>query len=112
MFSVTGLLMNTFHQPATDKYDESFRIQILGDQITQGGEIRKELLTLSVPAQVYDSFKASLGQPVTLPVGLFASGNRVQAFLPKNVNAALLRSKLKPSGAASVAASGGATLAT
>lgn len=98
MFSVTGLLMNTFHQPATDKYDESFRIQILGDQITQGGEIRKELLTLSVPAQVYDSFKASLGQPVTLPVGLFASGNRVQAFLPKNVNVTPPRPKQTPSG--------------
>lgn len=100
MFSVTGLLANTFHQPATDKYDESYRVQILGDQITQSGEIRKELLTLSVPAQVYESFRSSVGQPVTLPVGLFASGNRVQAFLPKNVNVGLLRSKLKPSGTA------------
>lgn len=98
MFQVTGLLTNTFHQPRTDKYDESFRIQLLGDQVTQGGEIRKELLTLSVPANTYDLFKAAVGQQITLPVGLFASGNRVQAFLPKNVNVTPPRPKQTPSG--------------
>ena len=59
MFQVTGLLQNCFKQDATDKYDESFKIQILGDHVQQNGELRQELLTLTVPETCTGSLKAS-----------------------------------------------------
>ena len=86
MFQVTGLLQNCFKQDATDKYDESFKIQILGDHVQQNGELRQELLTLTVPRNVYREFESLKGRSVTLPVGLFVNGNRVQAFIPKGSN--------------------------
>lgn len=75
MFAITGQVTNCFTIPKSEKYDEAFKVQLLGDLVTKDGQIRKEMVTLSIPAGVYSELSHQIGHDVTLPVGLFASSN-------------------------------------
>lgn len=85
MYSVEAQVLNSFHTPASEKYPESFKVQLLGDNPLKDGQIKKEMLTLSVPENIYNSLKGQEGESVTLPIGFFVSNNRLTPFYPKNI---------------------------
>lgn len=86
MFNITGLITNTFTIPKSEKYDESFKVQLLGDQITKDGQVRKEMVTLSVPKIVYEDMTQKVGTEVILPIGLFVSSNKLNVFYNNREN--------------------------
>ncbi len=85
MFSIHGQIVNTFYTPASEKYPEpSYKVQLLGDHVTKDGQVRKEMLDLSIPVDVYNSLLDQVGKMVRLPVGLFVSDKgSIRAFFPK-----------------------------
>lgn len=85
MFSVHGQIVNTFYTPASEKYpDPSYKVQLLGEHVTKDGQVRKEMLDLSIPVDVYNSLLDQVGKMVQLPVGLFVSDKgAIRAFFPK-----------------------------
>jgi len=84
MFQVTGQIINLFDSPKTEKYEASFKVQILGETATIDGQIKKEMLTLNVPLSVFNSLKGRTGQDITLPVGFYVKGNNLITFFPKS----------------------------
>jgi len=84
MYSVNAQIINSFHSPATEKYPESFKVQLLGDNPLQDGQTKKEMLTISVPEKIYRNLSGQEGKNVTLPIGFFVSNNRLTPFYPKN----------------------------
>ena len=84
MYTVTAQVMNAFSVPASEKYEESFKVQLIGDTQMKDGQIKKEMLTLSVPAKVYSDLKNSVGENVTLPVSFFVKNNQLNPFYPKS----------------------------
>lgn len=85
MYKVTAQVMNAFSVPASEKYEESFKIQLIGDTHMKDGQVKKEMLTLSVPNTVYNKLKDSVGKTVTLPVSFFVRNNQMNPFYPKSV---------------------------
>lgn len=85
MFSIQGQVINTFYTPASEKYPEpSYKVQILGDNITKDGQVRKEMIDLTIPVDVYNSLQGQEGQIVRIPVGLFVTDKgAIRAFFPK-----------------------------
>lgn len=84
MFSIHAQVLNCFSVPASEKYPEpSYKVQLLGDQITKDGQVRKEMLTMGIPFDLFKVLESKLGKSVRLPVGLFATDGRVQPFFPK-----------------------------
>ncbi len=84
MYNVKAQVLNSFHSPASEKYPESFKVQLLGDSPLKDGQVKKEMLTLSVPEKIFNSLKGQEGKNVTLPIGFFVSNNRLTPFYPKN----------------------------
>ncbi len=74
MFSITGVLVNTFRAPlrkgAEAAETEKDKIQILGDIPLTNGEQRKDLITITVPD--VRKYEGEEGTEVTLSVGVFA----------------------------------------
>lgn len=83
MFKVTGEIINMFDSPASEKYDASYKVQLLGDHRLPDGQVKKEMLTLGVPRAVYDSLQGKVGQTVTLPVGMFVKAGQLNVYFPK-----------------------------
>ena len=86
MYSVNAKIMNSFYSEASEKYDESFRIQLLGESPLKDGQVKMEMLTLSVPKDIYSELKSKVGKTVSLPIGFFVSNNRLTPFFPKNTS--------------------------
>lgn len=84
MYQVTGEIINVYTSPKSEKYDESFRLQLLGEYILKDGQVKKEMLTLGVPLEVYQNLKDCVGQIVSLPVGFFVQGGKLTTYYPKN----------------------------
>ena len=109
MYQLKGELINCFYMPASEKYPESYKVQIMGDQATPTGEVRKEMLTLSATAAQYEALKGRVGRAVSVPVGLFVKGGALHAYIPKNAEIASQAvsgvSASKPAAAGVVAAS-------
>lgn len=84
MYKVTAEVMNAFSVPASEKYDESFKVQLIGDTHMKDGQIKKEMLTLSVPSEIYIRLKDSIGKTVSLPVSFFVRNNQLNPFYPKS----------------------------
>lgn len=84
MFQVTGQIINLFDSPKTEKYEASFKVQILGDTATMDGQIKKEMLTLNVPISIFNSLKGRIGHEITLPVGFYVKGNNLVTFFPRS----------------------------
>ena len=87
MYSVKAQVLNAFHTPASEKYPESFKVQLLGDNPLKDGQVKKEMLTLSVPENIFNSLKGQQGKNITLPIGFFVSNNHLTPFYPKNTSA-------------------------
>jgi hypothetical protein len=84
MFYMRGEVSNCYDVPASEKYpDPSYKVQILGDQVTKDGQIKKELVTLGIPFDAFKVLREKVGQSVTLPIGLFVANGRMQPFFPK-----------------------------
>lgn len=83
MFQATGQIINLFSSPATEKYEASYKVQLLGDMPMQDGQVKKEMLTLGVPKTVFDSFQGHVGQEVTLPIGFYVKNGVLVTFYPK-----------------------------
>jgi hypothetical protein len=84
MFNVTGTLENTIHNPATDKYEETFKVQLLGQNPLVDGQFKLDLLTLNVPRSIYDSLKEHIKEEITLPVGFYVKNGQLITFYPKH----------------------------
>lgn len=88
MFTVTGKIIHTFIQPGVLDKDTgevskpSAKVQIMGDMPVQGGELRRDLITLTVEnKQVYESL---VDKVVRVPLGFFApSKGSIIYFIPK-----------------------------
>ena len=74
MFSITGTLVNTYRSPLRKGAEageiEKDRIQILGDVPLNNGEVRKDLISITVPD--VRKYEGEEGTDITIAVGLFA----------------------------------------
>lgn len=74
MFSITGTLVNTYRAPlrkgAESTETEKDKIQILGDIPLNNGEVRKDLISITVPD--VRKYEGQEGVEVTVAVGVFA----------------------------------------
>lgn len=74
MFSITGTLVNTYRAPlrkgAESSETEKDKIQILGDIPLANGEVRKDLVSITVPD--VRKYEGQEGTEITLSVGIFA----------------------------------------
>ena len=84
MYKVTGQVLNVIHSPKSEKYDESWKVQLLGDSPLVDGQVKKELLTLNVPRPVFEQLQSQSGKVVTLPIGFYVKNNIVVTFYPKH----------------------------
>lgn len=73
MLKLTGTLVNVF-KPAQkpDSEPSKPKAQIMGDIALKDGEIRKDLLTVSVSPETYADLQSKVGSEVSIPVGAFA----------------------------------------
>jgi hypothetical protein len=85
MYTVTAMVVNAFSVPASEKYEESFKVQLIGDSHLKDGQVKKEMLTLSVPKDVFATLKDAEGEEVTLPVSFFVKNNQLNPFYPKTI---------------------------
>lgn len=83
MYTLTAEIINAFSVPASEKYPESWKLQLMGDTNTRDGQIKKEMITLSIPFEKYNELKDMNGEIVTLPVSFFVKGNQLNPFYPK-----------------------------
>ncbi len=84
MYQVTGQILNLFSSPASEKYDESFKVQLLGETLTVDGQVKKEMITLNVPKPVYNSLQGRSGETATLPIGFYVKSGNLITFFPKS----------------------------
>lgn len=72
MITLNGTLLNVYHQPTRRDGEEGEKpkIQVLGDIPQTNGEIRKELVTVSVPD--VKQYEGREGDQVSVPVGAFS----------------------------------------
>jgi hypothetical protein len=83
MYTITAEVINAFNVPASEKYPESWKLQLIGDTFTNDGQLRKEMVTLSIPKDEFFRLKDCVGQTVSLPVNFFVRGNQLNPFYPK-----------------------------
>lgn len=70
MITLNGMLLNVFKAPARGESEEKDKIQILGDIALPNGEVRKDLMTITVKdARQYQDL---VGGDVAVSVGAFA----------------------------------------
>lgn len=86
MYTITAEVINAFTMPASDKYPESYRLQLMGDLFTKDGQIRKDLIDFSVPKEEFDKLKDCVNQTVSLPVSFFVQSNRIKPYYPKGAS--------------------------
>lgn len=88
MFNVTGQVLHVFTD--ADRTDTATgeiqkgkpRVQILGDVPLANGEIRRDMITLSVESRA--DYEALIGSTISVPLGMFApSKGQVAYFIPK-----------------------------
>jgi hypothetical protein len=78
MLTLNGQLLNVLSVPEfKDKttgeiMPARFRVQLMGQTLTQQGEMKMELVNLTVTDG--DAYKALKGRQVVVPVGIFVTG--------------------------------------
>lgn len=84
MLTLNGTVQNCFHKPAsTDKQTGEVRppsdhVQILAENVLESGEKRLDMVTLKVHA--VEAYRKLHGQRVSVPVGAFVSGTKIQFY--------------------------------
>ncbi len=87
MLTLNGQVMNVLSVPEyTDKKTGEvtparFRVQLMGQTLTQQGENKIELVNLTVADG--DAYKALQGRQVRIPVGIFVTGGAAQFYAIK-----------------------------
>ena len=84
MYQVTGEILNLFNSPKSEKYDASYKVQLLGETLTIDGQVKKEMITLNVPQSVYNSLQGQTGKTATLPIGFYVKNGNLITFFPKS----------------------------
>jgi len=84
MYQITGEIINLFDSPASEKYDATHKVQIMGDSLTVDGQVKKEMVTLNVPLPVFNSLQGMVGEPITLPIGFYIKNGNMITFFPKS----------------------------
>jgi hypothetical protein len=84
MFNVTGKVINLFQSPATEKYEASYKVQLLGNMPLPDGQIKMEMLTLNVPRLIFESLHGQTNEEVSLPIGFYVKNNQLITFYPKH----------------------------
>lgn len=84
MYQVTGQILNLFKQAASEKFEASYKVQILGDSLTVDGQVKKEMVTLNVPLSVFNSLQGQEGQAATFPIGFYVKNGNLITFFPKS----------------------------
>lgn len=84
MFTATGTLINLFFSPKSEKYEASYKAQLLGDLPHADGQVKKEMLTLNLPKSIFDSLQGQENTEITLPIGVSVINGRLVTFYPKN----------------------------
>lgn len=84
MYQVTGNIINVFSAPKTEKFEESFKVQVLGDSLTVDGQVKKDLITLNIPKPVFDSLQGRQGEEITLPIGFYVKSGNLVTYFPKS----------------------------
>ena len=87
MFNVSGKIINFFNSPASEKYEASYKIQLLGEMPLQDGQCKMEMLNLNIPKPLFDSLQGQIGEEVTLPIGFYVKNNQLITFFPKHTPA-------------------------
>jgi hypothetical protein len=78
MLTLNGLVQNVLDVPAkTDKktgeiFAAKTQVQVMAENTLPNGQKRLELVTLTTDHP--DAFRKLLGKPVSIPVGVFATG--------------------------------------
>lgn len=87
MLTLTGVLVNTYTNPARKMRDGSLsdekdKIQLLADIQLQNGQTRKELVSLTVPDAT--KYEGQEGVELRLPVGVMApQKDKIIYYVPK-----------------------------
>jgi len=84
MYNVTGRIINAFESPASEKYAASYKVQMLGESPLVDGQVKMEMLTLSVPRASFETLKNQIGETVTLPIGFYVKNSQLVTFYPKH----------------------------
>ncbi|MGX9727854.1 MAG: hypothetical protein ACTFAK_11200 [Candidatus Electronema sp. VV] len=83
MYTVTAKLINAFTTPGGKDYPPSCKVQLMGDMPMKDGQMKKQLIDLTVPVDWYNKLASRIDQIVKLPISFFAQDNRVVLFFPK-----------------------------
>lgn len=74
MLKLSGILVNTFRAPIRKNAEagehEKDKLQLLGEVLLNNGEVRKDLVTITVPD--VRKYEGAEGTEVSLPVGVFS----------------------------------------
>lgn len=87
MFTLTGQVINVYVSPkgvskkTGEEYGGEDKVQILGDIPIEGGQFRKEMVTLTTDQG--SQLKAALGRSVMAPVAFWARSGVVGFYIPK-----------------------------
>lgn len=93
---LSGIVTNVYQQPegiskrTGEAYGGGWRVEILADFPLENGQVRNELVTLKIEPNQRQTFDASKGRRVNLPIGIFAKsqdGSKADLvlFIQKNV---------------------------
>lgn len=93
MLNLTGTVINVFtQQGGTNKKGEAFedrdKVQLLGALDLPNGEIKNELITLTVDN--YRDFKDLLNKKISIAVGAMAMGRNVIFYVAKGAQPQIL----------------------
>ena len=87
MLTLNGTLQNVFTAPArTDPKTgevrpEALKAQMLAENVTQTGEKKLEMVTLTVH---HESFRKLVGQKIRVPVGAFVANGAIMYYALRN----------------------------
>lgn len=84
MYQVTGQIINLFDMPKNEKFEASFKVQLLGDSLTVDGQVKKEMITLSIPQPVFNSLRGQVGKEASFPIGFYVKNGNLITFFRKS----------------------------
>lgn len=95
MFQVTGQVLHVFKDPdRTDRETGEVtkgkaKVQILGEMPLENGEIRRDMITLSVDKKA--DYEPLIGSRIAVPLGMFSpSKGQILYFIPRGGKAEVL----------------------
>ncbi len=88
MYTIQATLINVFTTSGGKDADgnpfpPSCKLQLMGDMPMKDGQVKKQLIDLTVPADWYNRLTGKIDQLVKLPISFFAQDNRIVPFFPK-----------------------------